>query len=95
MGKWRKEFFCVECEEVVSWETKMGSLGLCPHCGFCSEGTVMSTGHRAVEVEPGPIRVAWTILKLKVVRGVLAPILRWHIRQEVKKTDRLDEDEYV
>ncbi len=93
MSKWRKEFFCLECEEDVSWETKMGSLGLCPHCGFCSSGTVMKTGHRAVGIKPGPVRVAWTLFKLKVVRALLAPILKWHIRQEAKKTDRLDIDD--
>ena len=91
MSRWRKEYFCSECEEVVSWETKMGSLGLCPYCGFCSEGTVMSTGMRAVEVQPGRVRVAWTIVKLKAVRVLLVPIVRWHVRREVKKTDRLDE----
>ena len=90
MSKWRKEYFCSECEEVVSWETKMGSLGICPHCGFCVSGTVMQTGVRSVAVEPGRIRVAWTLLKLKGVKAVLAPILGWHIKQEAKKTDRLD-----
>ena len=80
MSKWRKEYFCIECGEVVSWETKKGSLGLCPHCGFCSSGTVMSTGARAVAVEPGKVRVAWTIFKLKIVRKLLKPLLKLHIR---------------
>jgi DNA-directed RNA polymerase subunit RPC12/RpoP len=77
--KYRKEYFCSECEKVVSWETKMGSLGLCPHCGFCSSGTVMKTGERAVEVQPGPVYVAWTIVKLKVVRALLRPLLKLHV----------------
>lgn len=88
--RYRKGYFCIDCEEDVSWQTKMGSLGLCPHCGFCSEGTVMKTGHKAIEIKPGPVRVAWTLFKLKGVRALLAPVLRWHVKQEAKKTDRLD-----
>ena len=34
---------------------------------------------------PGRIRVAWTILKLKVTRFVLAVLLRIHLRHELKK----------
>jgi hypothetical protein len=29
-------------------------------------------------------RLAWTITKLKVVRAVLSPILRWHVKREAK-----------
>jgi hypothetical protein len=29
-------------------------------------------------------RLAWTITKLKVVRALLAPILRWHVKREAK-----------
>ena len=33
-------------------------------------------------------RVAWTILKLKVTRAVLAVLLRIHLRHELKKRDK-------
>jgi len=33
---------------------------------------------------PGKIRIAWTILKLKVTRFVLAILLRIHLRHELR-----------
>ena len=34
------------------------------------------------------LRIAWTILKLKVTRAVLAVLLRIHVRHELKKRDK-------
>jgi hypothetical protein len=31
---------------------------------------------------------AWTITKLKVVRAVLSPLLRWHIKREAKERNK-------
>jgi DNA-directed RNA polymerase subunit RPC12/RpoP len=53
---WITAWFCVNCDAEVSWETKMGSHGRCPHCGFKGDGAVsiMKTREEAREVEDVP-----------------------------------------
>lgn len=33
-------------------------------------------------------RTAWTIIKLKVVRALLTPLLRWHTKRELKERNK-------
>ncbi len=84
MSRWRKERFCVKCDEQLHCGEKMRRDGCCLYCGHLSEGTICDTVERAVEVKPGPVRVAWTIWKLKVVRFLLRPLLRLHIWWETR-----------
>jgi hypothetical protein len=84
MGNWRKQYFCVHCDERLYWSEKMSSQGCCPFCGHTVKGNVCETVERGVELKTGNLRVAWTIYKLKVVRGLLKPLLRLHIWWETR-----------
>lgn len=44
----KAEHSCVSCNKVVSFNTKISSYGVCPHCGAVSGNTVMNTKVQAV-----------------------------------------------
>ncbi|MBW2561258.1 MAG: hypothetical protein JRE40_10455 [Deltaproteobacteria bacterium] len=69
----------MECDGLMGFTVKMGSYGCCPMCGHTVDGSVCETVTRGIEDPPGVIHVAWTIFKLKVVRWLLRPLLRFHI----------------
>lgn len=39
-NKWRGLYACKSCDKAMDWNTKMYSDGMCPHCGYCSVGTI-------------------------------------------------------
>ena len=84
MSEWVKEYFCVACDGGMTFRTMMQSDGCCPMCGHITEGAVCKTVEKAVKPEPSRLYVAWTIWRLKMVKRLLAPILRWHIKRELK-----------
>lgn len=47
MSKWKSYYFCVECDTNISESTMLYSKGVCPHCGYVSNSTVMSCITRA------------------------------------------------
>jgi DNA-binding HxlR family transcriptional regulator len=61
---------------------RMYSDGCCPYCGHTVDGTICATVKRSSEV-----KVAWTITKLKLVRTLLKPLMKWHIKHINKKKD--------
>ncbi len=89
MSKWYVEYKCVKCDASLSIRERIYSDGCCPHCGNTIDSTFVDTKKETVQ-RPSDIRVAWTLTKLRWVRALLAPILKWHIRQEAKKTNKLD-----
>jgi hypothetical protein len=80
MSRWHREYRCVKCNKQVSWAIKMRGDGMCPYCGHFSDGTIMATLDKASEVG-----LATTIMKLKWVRFLLAPVLRLHIWLELRR----------
>jgi hypothetical protein len=85
MSRWRTENCCTKCERSLSDSQKMYSDGCCPHCGNTNEGTIVSTFKKTNQIPPSRIRTAWTIWKLNAVRRLLRPIMRWHIKRELKR----------
>ena len=81
--RYRKVWRCISCDEEVTFRMKMNSHGCCPFCGHTNPGSVMACTETA-EIVP-PLRTAWTILKLKAVRALLKPIMRFHIWYELRK----------
>ena len=42
-GKWSAAYFCVSCEQEMSYKAKMLSNGVCPHCGTGWGSTIVCT----------------------------------------------------
>lgn len=40
---WHPEYHCKTCDEVLSYNTKMNSDGVCPLCGYDSKCTICDT----------------------------------------------------
>jgi hypothetical protein len=79
VSKWARTWFCVGCKSELTWSQKVNNTGCCPLCGHLSDSTICETVTKASEVS-----TAWTITKLKVVRALLAPLLKWHVKREAK-----------
>lgn len=43
MKKYYPAYFCVKCNNEVSWDTRMYSGSVCPHCGNCDGSTIIDT----------------------------------------------------
>lgn len=52
MSEWRTAWFCVSCEQRLSWDQVMHSFGRCPMCGCKGRhaGTIVDTFERAYRV---------------------------------------------
>ena len=81
--RWKTIHQCTACSARLNTGQRMYSGGCCPYCGFTIEGTVCST----LKI-PSEISVAWTLTKLKWVRVLLAPLLKWHVKREVEKRNK-------
>lgn len=42
-GDYQAVFFCRACDHQMSYQTKMGAMGVCPFCGHSSGGLVCDT----------------------------------------------------
>jgi DNA-directed RNA polymerase subunit RPC12/RpoP len=85
-GKWVTELRCWSCDHIVSCSVKMRGDGRCPYCGYKAEEavTIMKTRSVGLYKPYSNVRIVWTFFKLKVVRVLLAPLLKLHIWLELR-----------